>query len=268
MTNYKYASYLMAGLASLVLLLSTLFWRMGYDGRSLVPGFHYLTGLAYPTLAAWVGILLRSRFNTGKWWAHVPLLILAGAFITIYILLRAKLWWDARLYLCLAMIIIGYLVPPRELERLSENGGGNDLALLLITSFCYTAISVIKYRFQWGTIAPEHPDMEELIERLLVATEPLMVFTAVFFSVRVSFSRIGLLLGSKEWLQGILWVPSIIVFYFTLVNVISSPSFARDTAWLVLGIQPCTVYLVVVAIRCAEKAMGKTQRTWKECFIL
>lgn len=266
--NYKNASFTLAGLACLVLLLSALFWRMGDDGHSLVPGFHYLTGIAYPALAAWVGILLRSRFNTGKWWVHIPLLILASAFVAIYIILRAKPWWDARLYLCLAMIIIGYLVPPRELDGQSENWGWNDLALLLITSFCYTAISIVKYRFQWGTIVPEHPDMEELMERLLVATEPLMVFTVVYFFVRFSFSRMGLSLGSREWLQGILWVPCIIVFYYTLVNVSGSYYFRRDTAWVELGIQPCTVYLVIVAIRCIEKVTGKKQRTWKECFIL
>lgn len=267
-TTYKNASYVMAGLACLVLLLSTLFWRMGDDGQSLVPGFHYLVGIAYPALAAWVGILIRSRFKPGKWWTHVPLLILAVTFITIYIILRAKPWWEVRLYLCLAMIIIGYLIPPRELESLSENGGGNDFALLLITSFCFTAISVVKYRFQWGTIVPDHPDMEELLERLLVVTEPLMVFMVVYFSVRFSFSRSGLSLGSREWLQGILWVPCSIVFYFTIIDVFGSPYFARDTAWIVLGIQPCPVYLVAVTIRCAEKATGKTQRSWRDCFIL
>ena len=172
----------MAGFSCLALFLSSLFWRMGDFGHSLIPGFSYAAGLAYPILSAWVGILLRARFNTGKWWIHAILLCLAIVLLYYYRHTAENWWWEYERLLCLAIAIFGYLIPPKELEKMSQNYGWNDLVLAAISAFSYAAIAVVKQRILWGPVMPEHPDMEALVEYLLVNTEPLLVFVAVYFA--------------------------------------------------------------------------------------
>lgn len=266
MTYYKNASYTLSGFSCLVLFLNSLFWRMGDTGHSLVPGFSYAAGLAYPILSAWVGILLRAKFNTSKWWIRGIVLCSALVLVFFYRQTMENWSWEYESLLCLSLVLFGYLNPSKELEKMSDNQGWNDLVLAVISIFCYTAIAVVRQRILWGQVIPEHTDMEKLLECLLGNTEPLLAFVAVYFVIHFSFSKIGLAIGSQSWARGILWIPCVFVFIWVFVNTIVQYHYTRFYSLIMILVQPLFVYLVIVAARSIKKWMGKSQLTWKEVF--
>ena len=250
MKRYKNASFTMAGAACLVLLFNFLLTRMGTWERPMVPGFHYLTGLCYPILAAWVGILLRNRFRTPHWAVQIILFVAAGAGIWFYAQSEHNWWWPLRRWLCLSVVALGYLLPPSELDSASERRGWHYLALALMAVFCYAATSLTQQRLLSGSVMdPENFEMERLLETVLAWAEPLLTVIATYLVTLFSFSKVGLTLGASDWIRGIVAVPFVILFICRVVVLFTEPLSAPYTSVVMLLLQPATVYIVIVASR-------------------
>ena len=265
---YKSASYVMAGCSCLVMVLSMLFFRLGEGNKSILPGFAFIAGLGYFVLSAWVGILCR-RLDHGKWWVHAILLVIAIVCVYFYRHSIDNWWWNYARLLCLAMAVFGYLIPPGYLEEKSSKSGWNELILASMAAFCYAVISIAKHRLLRNDVmTPRYADMQNLIEILMVNAEPLMAIIAVYFVIGFSFSRTALTLGSRPWVHGILWIPCIILFVKAVGDMFEIPWHYPWFSFVKILVQPCFVYLVIVAVRAIGKASGKNSLSWKEIFLI
>ena len=259
----------MAGAACLVLLFNFLLTRMWIWERPMVPGFHYLTGLCYPILAAWVGILLRNRFRTPHWAAQIILLAAAGVGIWFYAQAEHNWWWTLRRWLCLSVVALGYLLPPSELESASERRGWHYLILLLMAVFCYAATSLTQQRLLSGSVMdPENFEMERLLESVLAWAEPLGVVITTYLVALFSFSKVGLSLGGSDWIRGIVAVPFVILFICRMVVLFREPLSAPYTSLVMLLLQPVTVYLIIVASRLIKSLVRREKLSLNELFAL
>ena len=139
-----------------------------------------------------------------------------------------------------------------------------------ITAFCYTAMTTVKDRLLWGPIIPEHPDMELMMETILVNAEPLMVFIMTYFVVQFSFSQVAQKLGSQCWFRSIVAVPCVYMFFASFFRMITRMIILIDSIrfvsleWFI--VQPITVYLVIFISRLIkERRKDKEERRdWKE----
>ena len=205
-----------------------------------------------------------------KWWFQI---LIAGATIYGMYFYRhyAENWGYAdALYLCMAGI--GFLIPHKILLSSSQNRGWLSLVMILISVFCYTALTTVKDRLLWGPVIPEHPDMELMMETILVNAEPLMVIITTYFVAQFAFSEIGQILGSQVWFRGIVAVPCLYAFLGYLSRLITQRLFFvainyvyfSPLMWFI--VQPVTIYLVVFLFRLIrEHRKRKEDRvSWKE----
>lgn len=147
-------------------------------------------------------------------------------------------------------------------------GGLVSIIMASLSAFCYTTIATVKARLLWAPVIPEHPDMELMLETILVNAEPFMAFIAIYFAAQFSFSRFAQYLGSKSWFRGISWVPCILTFIGALLNI----SFCHSLYWIhpifAFIVNPVTVFMLIVGIRfLKELAKRKEDRAgWKGLF--
>ena len=94
--------------------------------------------------------------------------------------------------------------------------------MILLSVFCYTAQTTVKNRLLWGAVIPEHPDMEIMMETILVNAEPLMVIITTYFVAQFAFSEVGQMLGSQVWFRGIVAVPCLYAFFGYLSRLITA----------------------------------------------
>jgi hypothetical protein len=267
---YTNASIVIGGAVCAVMMANHFINQMSYYGQpSVVPGFRIMSYLCYPLLYYWAGMLLRAWKKDPEWWIQV---IVAG--VSLYCLYRYRHFaenWHYNSYLFFTMAGIGYLVPPGVYLGSSHNRGWISLLMAAMTAFCYTALATVKERLLWGPIIPGHPDMELMMETLLVNAEPLMVFIMTYFVMQFSFSRIAQKMGSLSWFRGIVAVPCVYMFFATLFRMITYRMVIMidhvcfiTLEWFI--VQPMTVYLVVFLSRLfRERRKGKEERrSWKE----
>ena len=243
--RYVNASVLLSGVTCLAMIVNHLANEASMY-ESVLPGWSFMCGLCTPLLCVWVGILLRRRFPNPRWWVQTLILL-----IVLFLLYRYRhflnywYWWKSNLYLYLAMIGTGYLVPTRMLVETGRRKGWEYLVLLLMSVFCYTAVSVVNHRLHYMSVMPELQEMEQLMERLANDTTPLLVILTAYFAVMLSFSKIGQHLGESSYFRGFVVVPALFTFLALLGNLI--PSYWRwDLFLLPILVNPITVYLVVV----------------------
>ena len=239
---------------------------------SLVPGFNVMAGLCYPILCLWLGLLIRAWHKDPKWWIQ----LIVGA-ISLYFLYRyrhfAEIFWN-RSYLYITMIGIGYLIPPKVLISSAENKGWISLVMIALSAFCYTALTVVKNRLLWGPIIPGHPDMELMMETVLVNAEPLMVIIFAFFVVQFSFSQISTTIGRNKWIRWTIFGLCAYLFFLVSFSALQYGSFymisyVKYSPLLHLLVQPITVYLVYGIYRKRNEGKGDGESlSWKECFTL
>ncbi len=143
--------------------------------------------------------------------------------------------------------------------------------MILLSVFCYTALTTVKDRLLWGPIIPEHPDMELMMETILVNAEPLMVIIVTYFVAQFAFSSIAQNLGSQVWLRWIVAVPCLYTFIGYLSRLLPRPFYFAinyvyysPLMWFI--VQPINIYLVVFFIRLIrERRKKKEDRiSWKE----
>jgi len=243
MFNYKSASYTMAGTACLVIILNTLFWHFGSEGHSLVPGFSFAAGLATPVLCAWLGISIKQWKGADSLWVIIPLGIIGLALLCAVAADPDFFTFDKSVRECLAMIILGYIIPEKLLETFSEKEMLVPSILLCMASILiYTCIALVRTRMALYPIVDGYADMKELSLTLLQISEAVSAFVAVFFVIAVSFSQAGIAIGSLKWMRVILAVLCVLVFirsvvdicprlYF-IIRIIANPVFIYIIVWI------------------------------------
>lgn len=267
---YTNASVIIGGAICTVLMANNIIGRLSdWDEPSVFPGFGIMCGVCFPILYFWVGTLLRTWKKDPKWWLQV---FVAG--LTIYGLYFYRHYaenWGYADALYLSMAGIGFLIPPKILLSSTQNRGWISLGMILLSVFCYTALTTVKDRLLWGPIIPEHPDMELMMETILVNAEPLMVIIVTYFVAQFAFSSIAQNLGSQVWLRWIVAVPCLYTFIGYLSRLLPRPFYFAinyvyysPLMWFI--VQPITIYLVVFFIRLIrERRKKKEDRiSWKE----
>ena len=190
--SFKNASFLLCGISCTLFVIYHLLNRvLPYEEFPAIPGFGHTLGLCWGALFLWAGMLLRRRLPSLRWWVQLPVLALAMFCLYKY---RHDVWITYRSlpYLYLSVFGAGFLVPPEAADREGERSGWLDLALLFVSAFCYTAVSVVQGRFQsTSPFMPQFKDMERLLVWLMNNTMPLVLFIAMYFAVRFWEGRSG-----------------------------------------------------------------------------
>ena len=104
--------------------------------------------------------------------------------------------------------------------------------------------------------------MERLLVWLMNTTMPLVLFIAMYFAVRFSFSREGQWLGGQKWYKVISCVSFVVAFLACLFRY-----WFLWTDLLRFLVQPTTIYLLVVFRRAIIKLFRKGPQeypTWKD----
>ncbi len=250
MANYKSASYTMAGTVCLVIILNSLFWHFGSGGHSLVPGFSFAAGLATPVLCAWLGITIKQWKGKENLWVIIPLDIIGLALLCTIATDPNFFTYDKCARECLAMIILGYIIPEKLLETFSEKEMLVPSIILCTASILiYTCITVVRTRMAIYPIVDGYADMKELSFTLLQISESVSAFVAVYFVIAVSFSSFGITVGSLKWVRIILAVLCVLVFIRTVVDI--SP---RLYFIIRIIVNPVFVYIIVWTSRHLKKS--------------
>ena len=261
--SFKNASFLMCGTACTLFVISHLLYRiLPYEQYPVIPGFDYTLGLCWGVLFLWAGMLLRRRWPSLRWWFQFTVVTLALFCLFKY---RQDVWITYRSlpYLYLSLFGTGFLIPPVVLDREEKKSGWLDLTLLLVSAFCYTAVAVVQGRFQTTEpFMPQFKDMERLVVWLMNNTMPLILFIAMYFAVRFSFSREGQWLGGQKWFKVISCVSFVFAFLASLFRY-----WFPWTDLLRFLVQPATIYMLVVLRRSIVKLFKKGEQeypTWKD----
>ncbi len=256
---FKNASFTLCGATSFLLLAQYILREVGSPGWLPVTGLGYVTCLCWHVLFFWAGILLRQFLPRPRWWIQLPVLAVAVFFLTRYQHYSATPYWTLP-YLYFAVFGLGYIFPPKMLERLRKESGGIDFALLLASIFCCVAVTVSGARINWGSVfSYQYRDMERLIEWLLSVAEPLMVLLVAYFAARVSFSKESLWLGGRPWFQALATVAASFFFLASLANALPLYSH-RWVSALRLVVQPIFICLMVALVRAVPKLIFKKKR--------
>ena len=264
-TSFKNASFLMCGTACTLFVINhLLYWVLPYESLPAIPGFGHMLGLCWGARFFWAGMLLRRRWPSLRCGIKLPVLALALFCLYKY---RHDVWSTYRSlpYLYLSVFGAGFLVPPVALDREGGRSGWLNLALLFVSVFCYTAVSVVQGRFQsTSAFMPQFKDMERLLLWLMNTTEPMLLFVSLYFAVRFSISKEGQWLGGREWFKIVSCASFVIVFSACISGY--RFSYTDMLRWLV---QPATVYLFVVLVRAVKKLAGRgnwPRTPWKDIF--
>ena len=235
-----------------------------YEELPAIPGFGHTLGLCWAVLFLWAGMLLRRRWPSLRWWMQLPVIALSLFCLYEY---RHDVWITYRSlpYLYISVFGAGILVPPEAFDREGKRSGWLDLALLLVSAFCFTAVSVVQGRFQsTSPFMPQHKDMQQLVVWLMNNAMPLILFITLYFAVRFSFSKEGQWLGGQEWFRVVSCASLIIAFGACLFRY-----WFPVTDSLRFFVQPATIYLVTILVRATKKLAGMGDWSgigWKDIF--
>lgn len=239
--QYENAWVLMAGVACTGIWLNQILAWCDYP----IPGIAYVFGLGYALLSLWAGLLVSSKMKKRRCWVTVMI-----ALATLWFLYKAlhdeNPYWGHYLYCQMMLIGVGMLWPRQWLERGGKDKGWETLVMLLLTTFCYTALFVVRRRLLWGGMMPEHRDMQVLMRDLLRNTEPLMTLLVGYFAVGFAFSEWGQWLGSRPWFRGFVLIPTVMAFLGAVSHI--RPYYMGYWTlllWLTLMVQPVTVWMFV-----------------------
>lgn len=263
--TFKNASFVMAGGACLIGLVGH---YLRIDGPFHVRGIQFITSLVIPTLCFWVGMLIRYKVGKPKWWvlAIAGVAMLASLFFARHTV--NGLNWSEIRFLWYFLILLGFLLPWNYLYERRDKDGYVSVVLLVITVFTYAAIELCWQRMGTSIMLPKYADIATLL--LVVTTNilPIAAIPPVFFAAMFSFSNAGQWLGEKKWFRWIVGVATVVVFMMQLSRPLF-PIFSQWTApnWIIVLVQPVTVYLIIVIRRIIRK-LRKKEMTWKEVFVI
>lgn len=257
-TMLRNASIVVFGGVCAILMANRIIqWISDWNEPSIFPGFRIMSYLCFPVLYFWAGMLLRFWKDNPKRW--VKLIVLG---LSLYCLFRyvhrAENWWFIG-HLYFSVIGLGYLTPLKNVVPASQSTGWISLLMLLLSMFCYTTIATVKERFLWrDVLIPEHPDMELMLETILIYAEPLMTIVILFLLTQFAFSQIAQSLGAQDWFKGMIAVPCIFAFLCACQNLFTQRFIytihdLRYSPMLCFIVQPVTVWLIVSAVRRIKK---------------
>lgn len=261
--QYLNTSFIICGAVCLLRVFAHYVFKYSVWNESTIPGLSALLALSYPLLYAWVGLLLR-KISSPKWWTQVLIMVLLAYCLYRYCDWNAHHWYAIHLHL--AMMGLGYLIPPRELALESRKKGWIGLAMSLLSIFCFTAVVITKQRLLWGALMPEHQDMERLLEALMRITEPLLCILSAYLVIGFSFSGIAQKLGELKWVRILVKAACVLSFIYALLFFLMHltcwsvmMSRVNYNPFLLLAVQPVSVYLLVALYRRWQnrKTIGK-----------
>lgn len=261
---FKNASFVLAGGACLVGLIGH---YLRIVGPLHVRGIQFLTSLVIPALCFWVGMLIRHKVGKPKWWvlAIAGVAMLASLFfsrhdVNIFHWMRIRLFWYF-------IALLGFLMPWNYICERRDKDGYVSAILLVITVFTYGAIELCWQRMGTSIMLPTYEDIATLL--LVVTTNilPIAAIPPVFFAAMFSFSDAGLWLGEKNWFRWIVGIAAVICFLMQLERPLIPFSMVRLPNWIIVLVQPVTIYLIIVICRIIRK-LNKKEMTWKEVFNL
>lgn len=269
MTNnsqFKNATLLVYGAALSVIIANTIMWRyIPYEHMPVIPGFGYITGIAWALLFFWAGLIIRQACPNVKWWIQLP--ILALAMFCLYRYISYNGWTTTSVpTLYASLFCLGFIAPLDVLKSLKYYKGWCLLGGTIILAFCFVAISVASNRlYWWDAFKPQFADMQRLLRWLTAATEPLLLVMVAILAVSFSFTQVGQWLGGRKWVK---WFVIIASVWFFLPNFIYS--IGRIDSWYFSSrylVQPINIYLLVGLYRkFAVRNERGEKLSWKEAF--
>ena len=266
-TLYTNASVIIGGTVCSLMMANSILGRMSdWNEPSVFPGFRMMCGLCFPILCFWVGLLLRTWIKDPKWWLQT--LLVGVAIFCLYRYGHFTENWGYSDVLYVSMAVTGFLIPPKTILSASQNKGWISLVLIALCAFCYTALTTVKNRLLWGPLIPEHPDMEWMMEQIMVSAEPLMAMITIYFVAQFSFSKVAQKLGSQPWFRGIVAVPCIYTFLGCFSRLFTMRMFGLAySPFMRFIVHPITIYLIVFCSRLIREHRRKgkeKRRSWKE----
>ena len=191
-TLYKNASVIVGGSVCAVLMAGIILRQQsGWNEPSVFPGFRFMCGLCIPLLWFWAGMLVRASWKRLPVWVKVllPVLLFCRSMMVEGVLVDVT-------YVLLG--VVGFLLPKEALLPPSQNKGWLPFVLTALSAYCYTALVTVKDRLLWGVVIPDHPDMEAMMESILVPAEPMLIIITAWFVAQFAFSEIAQDLASKK----------------------------------------------------------------------
>lgn len=256
--NYKNASFTLAGIACSVYLLNILFWQLGLDGRSLVPGFSAMSCLVAPVLAAWLGTLIRKWTGCPRLWVSILLGAVGLFFFIKYVTIPDLYTFVNYGSICSAMIIVGYLIPEKQLETSAGQGGIIPAILVFLASvLCFTCIEVVDGRLFNYPFPAENADMHKLIRLLLQMAEGTSIAIATYFAVILSYSPMGQTISEKRWVRIVFSVICTLASV-RIIGMAFSIGFPSIYSFIRIVSCPLCIYLAVLGYRWFRKRSPKS----------
>ena len=265
--SIKNASVTLAGGVCILLVLSRLF--SPFSGIVPIRGFWLSTLLLFPLLCLWCGMLVRYRIGQPKFW----FLILVG-------LLAAVLFYcsrhtvngpgiDGQCILYLLQFFLGLLIPWNQVRDNGDRLGAKSASLCIITALTYSALFLVWQRLG-NTMKSECADMEQLLLVVTANILPLASIPPLILAVEFSFSKAGQWLGSRKWFFW-LSLPATVLCFFGALSFLPygfRSDFSYHTSrWIMLFVQPVTIYLLVVIWRII-RSPAKSRAEWKSVFTI
>ena len=256
--NYRNASFTLAGIACFVYLINILFWQLGPNGRSLVPGFSAMSCLVAPVLAAWLGTLIRKWTGCPRLWVSILLGALGLFFFIKYATSPDVYKFVNYGFICSAMIIMGYLIPEKQLETSAGQGRIIPSILILVGSIlCFTCIEVTDGRLFNYPFPAENADMHELVRLLLQMAEGTSMAIATYFAVILSYSPMGQAISEKRWVRIVFGVICTLASV-RIIGMAFSIGFPSIYSFIRIVSCPLCIYLVVLGYRGFRKRSPKS----------
>lgn len=262
----KNASFVLAGGACL-LAIAGHYFNSPY-GELPIKGFRFVAALAIPTLCFWVGMLIRQVCSRLKWWGAAIAAVLAA--VSFYYSRHTvnNLSWSEIRALWYFLILAGFLLPWDYLYERRDKEGVKSFILLVITALFYGAFELYWNRVYPANMKPQYEDMATLLMVVTTNMIPLAALLPVFFAAEFSLSNPGQWLGRQKWFRWIVGIAAARCFFGALPGLRFDLSLSYFTLnrWIMLFVQPFTIYLIFVIRRIIR--LARKQMTWKEVFTI
>lgn len=255
-TEYRNATFLVVGLACVMVLTIHLVMANTLETSSVHIWAASMGSLTTPVLAFWIGGLLRTLYPKPKAWVTAALLALLPL---MYI--RLMIWPYTSIFfrfapgyyvMMLSLVIMGFLLLP--VSESIKDRGWLMLALFFASVFCYAGIVRVSDHFSIVNFTLRDSEWTTLFTRMIKYV-PLVM--SLFFLMAFALSDEGQQTGGMKWLK---WVTVIMVLASGLY-IYLQPYWSYVKARFIF-FHPLTVYLVVILVRILK---GEWKRKpWKE----
>lgn len=265
--SLKNASVTLSGGVCLLLVMSRIF--SPFSGIVPIRGSWLGTLLLFPLLCLWCGMLVRYRIGQPKPW----LLILVGLLALLLLYYSRHTvngpGIDGQCILYLLQFFLGLLIPWDQIRDNGDRLGAKSAVLCITTALTYSALFLVWQRLG-NVMRPEYADMEQLLLVVTANVLPLASIPPLILAVDFSFSKAGQWLGSRKWFFWLSLPATVFCFFGALSSLPYGFCFDfsfHTVRWIMLFVQPVTVYLLIVVWRILRNpAMSRVE--WKSVFTI